>query len=317
MKVTRADELDHTPSDDPLWRESLYFGFHDADGRVGGMTTIGILPNQQRGQGYAALFLGTHRVLFYHTEHPWPDGKTSLCALPGTAYQVLDPLNRWRFAVTSEFTAIDPHQVVRGIRRPAEIVPVHFELTFTALSRAYEFPADVFPLLTGEARHYEQTGRINGEMAIGGEEFVLDGFGYRDHSWGIRDLSRTSDIVGICAQFGAHFAVNAFWAKRQGRKLSLGYVSQSGENTPLKNLQISVEMDPSNLLPKGGRAEIETADGRRFGLQAEVRSVMPVLLDHGGSQLFWYECSTRFNDGQQTGFGTLTVTRSVPRDRNS
>jgi len=43
MEPTERDELTHVPSDEALWRESLYFSFHDASGQIGGMTTIGIL----------------------------------------------------------------------------------------------------------------------------------------------------------------------------------------------------------------------------------------------------------------------------------
>jgi hypothetical protein len=317
MELTAHDELQHTPADEWLWRESLYFSFHDASGNVGGMTTIGVLPNQNRAQGHAVVFLDAHRVLLYYTESPLVEGETGLCAVPGISYKMLHPLQRWRFELAADCSAIDPYEFVRGIRPAQTTIPAQFDLNFDALSPAYEYPQEVFPLLTGTARHFEQTGRVDGKVTIGQQLFAVAGFGFRDHSWGIRDLAKTDDIVGICAQIGPHFTANAFQATRQGQQIGIGFISRDGVNTPLDYVRIAVETDPLSRLPKAGQAEIGTVAGQRFVFQAEVKSVLPVLLDHGRDRLFWYECSTLFRYGQQTGFGTLSVTKLVRRDRDS
>jgi hypothetical protein len=317
MSITEQDELEHPASDDWLWRESLYFNFHDVNGKVGGSSTIGILPNQNRVQGLATIFLKADQVLFYHTETLPETGNAGLCSVPGITYEMLTPLQKWRFAAAAHFSHIDPRQVVRGVRSPKITVPAGFDLTFDALSPAYEFLAQDMELLSGRSRHFEQNGHIDGKVTIGDRTFAVTGFGFRDHSWGIRDLSRADHMVTIFAQFGPHFHMNAVWRASEERELATGYIVRHGVNTPISDIQVAVETDSLSNLPEAAQAEIGTVDGQRFSLQAVIHSVMPILLDHGGARLHWYECSTYFRHEGQVGYGILELTTVLPFGQSS
>jgi hypothetical protein len=311
MSITEQDELEHPASDDWLWRESLYFSFHDTSGRVGGMTTIGVRPNQDRVEGFSAIFLDAHQVLFYPTERRLEEGKAGLLSVPGIAYEMLTPLQKWRFEVSADFSEIDPYQFAQGVQQPKITIPARFDLTFDALSPAYEFLAQDMELLSGRSRHFEQNGHIEGKVAVGDRIFAVTGFGFRDHSWGIRDLSRAGDLVTIFVQFGPYLSVNAAWSMSEGQKIAVGYISRDEVNISIKDLQIAVETDPLSSLPKAVQAEVSTVDGQRFSLEAEIAAVMPIILNQGEDQLRWYECSARFRHGQQTGYGITEMTKLV------
>lgn len=310
MSITERDELEHPASDDWLWRESLYFSFHDASGKIGGMTTIGVRPNQNRFEGFAAIFLDAHQVLFYRTGGPLEAGKAGLCSVPGIAYEMMTPLENWRFEVVADFSRVDPQQIVRGVQQPTTTIPASFDFTFDALSPAYEFPSTL-GLLSGTARHYEQNGRIKGRVTVGGQTFDVDGFSFRDHSWGIRDLSRAGHLIALFAQLGPHFTVNAIWGISERQEIAVGYISRDGVNISIKDLQVAVETDSLSSLPKAVQAEVGAVDGQRFSLEAEIAAVMPIILNQGEDRLHWYECSTRFRHGQWIGYGITEVTKLV------
>jgi hypothetical protein len=301
MTLTAVDELQHPASAGWLWRESLYFSFHDAAGQIGGMTTIGTRTNQGRMEGLAAILRAGQPALLYTASHPLEAGAVSLCAIEGIGYELQIPLQQWRVRADANFTFLNS-QAGEGT------VPASFDLIFDALSPAYEFPARLGQV-TGQARHYEQNGRIAGQVSIGDQRFEIAGFGCRDHSWGIRDLSRAGQVVVLFAQFGPHLTVNAVWGQGPNETIQVGFLSRHGTNVALDRVHVAVHRDPVSHLPQAVRAEIGSVDGQRLDLQATPISVLPIRLNQGQMQLHWYECFTHFQLGREVGYGILEVTR--------
>ena len=114
MSITELDELQHPASDDALWRESLYFNFHDASGKIAGTTTVGIRPHQNRVNGLAAIFLNPQQTLRYGTDCPLDAQNAGLYAVGGISYKILTPLEKRRVMVKADFTGVDPHQTDQG-----------------------------------------------------------------------------------------------------------------------------------------------------------------------------------------------------------
>lgn len=311
MEINAADELGHAPGEERLWRESLYFNFHDRTGRVGGMTTIGVLPNQGRVQGLAAVFSSASAVLFYHTEVPLGATEGGLCSVPGITYELVAALQRWRFGAAADFELIGPPGAAAGAAQPPASLAASFDLTFDALSPAHDFPASDIERISGPSRHFEQNGRVRGRVTIGALTLAVEGYGFRDHSWGVRDLSRADQVINIFAQFGPDLTVNAVLQSATEQRVASGYVTRHGVNRPVTEVQTVVYTDSLSGLPKVARAEIGTLDGQHLQLQADVTAVLPILLDHGGARLNWYECSTRFTHEGRMGYGILEVTELV------
>jgi len=308
VTISEIDELQHLPSDDWLWRESLHFSFHDVSGKLGGLATIGVLPNQKRVEGFAAIFPSAPSILLYRTEDP-TEGKTGLFSVRGIGYDMLAPLQRWHLVVNADFSQVEPEQLISGTQVPEAKVPAGFDLTFDARSPAYQFPVLSWGLPKVAAQRFEQTGRMKGTVFIGGKTFPVNGLGFRDHFWGSRDWPGLSEVVAVHAQFSSRLTVNAVWGIEQGQRTAAGYVSRDGVNIPIRDVEVDIEVDPLSSFPRAARAEVTMADGGRLRLHAVPRSVLPLLLRQGEGELHGYECSTCFDDGRQIGYGTMEVTR--------
>ena len=97
MALDHADELLHTPENDPNWRESLAFCFHDNRGRIGGVTKITIWPRRKRGEGFAAIFQEAGQTLCRYVQVPLdtlengaPSASNPLRRSPGATSIVID-----------------------------------------------------------------------------------------------------------------------------------------------------------------------------------------------------------------------------------
>jgi len=316
LGIEDVDELQHQPTDEPLWRESLYFSFHDGGGEIGGMTTIGIYPNQNQVEGFAAIFLPSPGILLHRTEGTMEPRQAGLFSVRQISYEMLAPLQRWRLIAAADFDWVEPEPSAQGVHLVEEKIPAGFDLSFDACSPVYEFPPISLGLLKGAARRFEQTGRVKGTVFVDGKTLPLRGLGFRDHSWGVHDFSGLGHVVTLYAQFSPRWTVNAVWGIGHGHKVAAGYVCRDGVNVAVDDVQVELESDPLSDLPRLAQAEIRTADGRSFRLQAQPRSVLPILLRQGEKQMHWYECSTHFADGQQRGFGIMEVTRLARQVRS-
>jgi hypothetical protein len=70
----------------------------------------------------------------------------------------------------------DPAEVYGDLR--GDRVPLGFDLEWETNGGSYAYPG---------VTRYEVPCRVHGEVLVGTERIELDGFGQRDHSWGVRD----------------------------------------------------------------------------------------------------------------------------------
>lgn len=306
MAIVPRDESAHEHTPERLWRESFYANFHDRTGKYGGMATVGILPNQDRYEGFAVIFLGWRQVLFYHTQGSLQPGTAGLHHVPGISYDVLSPLRQCRFGVAAGFLSLDPYQAAQCNTPGGETVsvPAGFEINFEALDPPYEFP-EKYGLLAGPARHFEQNGRVSGRITVEDQHLEVGGFGCRDRTWGIRDLSITDRGGAIFAQLGPQFTVNVLWSESERQPGAVGYIHREGTNLAIRQAHVTVKTDP--LLPAQVRAALDTEGGAEFLLEAATISVMPIISTARKGRFYWYECLTCFQSGSEFGFGITEI----------
>lgn len=179
--VDPGDEARHEPGAEQLWQESWYFDFTAPDGSIGGWIRLGLYPN-----------LG---VAWYHAFVCGPGRPTVAVSdlhvpLPASTLEVrthglwaehvgTHPLERWQLANEAHGVAVDdPGELYRPDGGRGDPVPMGLDL---------EWETD------GEPYHYVHTTRyeipclVHGEVLVGSERIELDGYGQRDHSWGVRD----------------------------------------------------------------------------------------------------------------------------------
>jgi hypothetical protein len=90
---------------------------------------------------------------------------------------------------------------------------------------------------------FEQTGRVVGELTIGGRSLAIDGMGHRNHSWGPRDVNPVHHWTWLAAAAGADLSLQCQWALVAGEVVVNGYVARDGENSPLVDATFDVSYD--------------------------------------------------------------------------
>lgn len=177
-----ADERPHEPGPEPLWGESWYFDFVSPTADLGGYVRIGLYPNLGM-CWYWACVVGEGRRLVTVIDHqvPLPSRGGSLeLRTDGlwADHNCEAPLERWSLGLEAFGVALDdPADTYTGML--GERTPVGFDLE-------WETDGDVFlwPPITDR---YEVPCRVHGEILVGHETIEFDGWGQRDHSWGVRD----------------------------------------------------------------------------------------------------------------------------------
>lgn len=165
------DEWPHTPEADEHWQESVVLCFQDIEQGLGGFIRIGHHPNKGIGNctfGVVAPGIGYNRS---RMDVPMQSGDRFADGF------AIDGFLTTRFdAVSSRWTAQD--------------ADCELDLSVDNLHPHY----DAWSLagLTGgfrekfAAMHTEVAGRVRGTLRIGDRNFQVNGFGFRDHSWGVR-----------------------------------------------------------------------------------------------------------------------------------
>lgn len=175
-----ADEARHDPGPEPLWGESWYLDFFDEGRGVGGYVRLGLYPNLGRAW-YWGCVVGPDRQLVTVIDHevPVPRRPSLEVRTEGlwADYTVETPLDHVTVGLEAFAVGVDDPTEVYGDLR-GDRVPLGFDLEWETDGGSYAYP--------GVSR-YEVPCRVHGEVLVGQERIELDGWGQRDHSWGVRD----------------------------------------------------------------------------------------------------------------------------------
>lgn len=178
--VLPADEARHEPTDEELWSESWYLDFVDERLGVAGYVRLGLYPGLGRAW-YWACIVGPGRPLVTVIDHevPLPRAGTHEIRTEGlwADYTVETPLDHVTVGVEAFAVAVDDPADTYGDLR-GERVPLGMDLEWETDGAGYAYP--------GVSR-YEVPCQVHGEVLVGDESFTIDGWGQRDHSWGVRD----------------------------------------------------------------------------------------------------------------------------------
>jgi hypothetical protein len=168
--ITDADERLHPVEDaSPHWSDSLYFNAWDPATDTFVMTRIAVLANV--GRVTAGLLVwrdGVPAYAFARELGEIPPTDWDVMAADGLTYRMLSSGQSWAV------------QVADGDDR------AHLEWHGLGPAVSYDaHPGGALPRAVAWG-HYEQTCRVTGDLAVGGQRVPFDGFGQRDHSWGFR-----------------------------------------------------------------------------------------------------------------------------------
>lgn len=253
--------------DQEFFQESAFLYWYDQSRKIGGIWRVGNEPNL-KGGGAAlwsnlltpdhALF---HRVdrLGYSREQRMPRGLTAGGAL------------------TFEYDAEDvrrSHWTMRDEGASAQLIAEDLGPPLAL------FPETGSIIHEKQARHHLEVGvKVRGVATLDGRRYDIDGFGYRDHSWGPRYWLAIAGHRWLTGTLGDSktFGICAF-LQEDGSIFRHGYVCdyRKGEIDYTDDVDILVRLEVDCVSHRGGTATLRMMDGtiHHFEFEPHTKAVV-------------------------------------------
>lgn len=173
IKLPLSADLPHQPGDNEWWQESNVLGWADTEKQIGGFMRIGHQPN--RGFTKCCFGIVSRNGNIYtrsSQDLPWrPHDATA------DTFATNDFLSARFFEQGSHWVASDEH-----CELDLTVRDVHPTFDFFSFTGKTEVSRTIAP------NHIQAGGLVTGRVRIGDEVHEVQGFTYRDHSWGTRLL---------------------------------------------------------------------------------------------------------------------------------
>jgi hypothetical protein len=256
LVLKARDELRHPPSDDPLWRESIYWNFNDEANRIGAWIYFWVSPKQPQPTGMI--------VSFYHGQ--WADPTVFERAMASPNHTLVEG-DRWiycfqkndRELLKADFDDIEFHGM--KFRREEELSRYRLSLSDDA-GNGFDFETGFlmppFDYADGvnetppwlATNRYHRNHVIRGELRIAGKTFRIDCTGDSDHSWGTRDWSIMGTHMFKMWSFqtpDGRLAASFFDQGLDVGKVALGSVRLDGKLASAKWINSKASYDANGL----------------------------------------------------------------------
>jgi hypothetical protein len=236
---------------DRWWEtETSWFSFHHPQRRLGGWFYTMVRPNIGTVAGGAWVW--------DHTAHlPWEvlySANYSALQLPagldlanatlpnGVSIRAVEPTMSYELGY-------DDGELFRAALRFDGVMPPE---PLTAVGSTF-----------GSAHHFDQLGRVHGQIVVGGERIDIDCIGMRDRTWGPRPEHRPRQAAYVT---GAADAGNGFLAvtntQPDGDPVAYGFLRRDGRTVSLAGGERSVERHPEHGWVLGITIEATDSEGR-------------------------------------------------------
>jgi hypothetical protein len=261
-----ASERRQTPSGDEWWQDSAFVVWHADEAGIGGVIRIGHEPDHAG--GLAALWFGlvTADGARYrrNTTNRLGDGDR-----PANGFGALD--GRYRLVYED------------GLRMRVDDQDCSVDLTIEDFyPRTDFFPPTAGTLVDDFASsHFETSGRISGEVVLGGRRYDVEGLCHRDRSWGLRRWDTLLNHRWVPGTVGPELSFGSIsWHGTDGTLRQFGYVVRDGTVVRAEAVDIVVAMEADGTSYRAGTAMWRFADGEEFVLDCV--PVDGIVFEHHG-----------------------------------
>ena len=285
IRLEPEDEYMHKLEDASNFNESMYFNVYDPAERIGGFLRLGNRANEGYAELTTCLYLPDGRVAFMF-KRPEIDNNDAFDA-GGTRFEVITPFEELRTTYDGKVALLDDPLLMADPRKAFTESPyaeAHVDLTHTAVSPMYggEPVSDDGSQLKedysgGFARgHYEAHMKVTGTIRVGDEEWAVNGFGLRDHSWGPRFWSAPWYYRWLTANFGDDlgFVVSIVTA-RDGTERIGGMILRDGRYEHITDAAISTAWTDGDIYHQTLRATATTKHDT-YEIEGKVLNLIPL-----------------------------------------
>ncbi len=292
--ITDKEEHLHLPKKVPLWRESYYFNAMDPKNKIFTVSTMGYMPTEMESHYFSTLYIDGQ--LFTHINFQKLKNKADIKENPSDGYQsftIIKENNNWEIQIN---------------KKP-------FQLKYNWIGRfpVYEYPGGWQIPNILEQQHYEQSGKVTGVITLkDGTTRKVDGFGHRDHSWGLRNWVQIDEWYWTSVQFeNGDRALNC-WLNKVGPKHYVhGFISSPEKNIAITSIQVATKYDSTN--PRNPHSAIFTLsdeNGETYKLEAETIYLITLPQSSKEGICYIYETISRFKLDGDIGFGVAEYLKS-------
>jgi hypothetical protein len=274
----------HELGPEPNFNESMYINCFDPRHQVGGWFRMGNRANEGYAEMTICVYLPDGRVGFMF-KRPNIDSNHKLDA-GGLTWTMVRPFEELRIDYVGKVVVLDePEQMADPktafTNNPYAECEVH--LTFTGQGRAsmfggepdepHEAPGEEFA-----KGHYEQLVAGTGSIRVGDEEWEIDGFGLRDHSWGPRYWQAPWYYRWLTANFGADLGFMASRvAKKDGPGTRGGFVWEDGTLHLCDHVEVRTETRGDDEYHQRIEGLLRSSrSDREWRFEGEVMSLIPL-----------------------------------------
>lgn len=317
IRLDPADEYMHSLEEASNFNESMYFNVYDPEAGMGGFFRLGNRANEGYAEMTTCLYLPDGRVAFMF-DRPRIEHNDAFDA-GGMRFEVVEPFTALKVTYSGRAVILDDPLVMANPRK------AFTESPWTEVEASLDYYG-VSPMMGGEpvnddgspltedlsggfARgHYEQHVGARGSIRVGDEEWEIDGYGLRDHSWGPRYWQAPWYYRWLTMNFGddAGFMVSRI-VSQDGRVRMGGVVFEDGAYTHVEHCEVDTEWAGEDTYHQRITATVR-AGGKEHIITGEVMSMVPLRnrrTTPDGEQLVTRisEGMTRWEWNGRTGYG--------------
>lgn len=265
-----ADEHLHEPGPEPAWNESIAFAAIEVDGPA-----LFIRHGRRYNEGHIELTVAKLNhdasldVAFAKRPLSRADlGDRSVSSGCGLELRLIEPLRHWRASYSGTLKHIAHFSAFAenpgAALKSAHSRECHFALDFHDRAPLFSHgPNGSMPggdnFLSG--RHYESTLHCSGEISLDGFTRSVDTYGFRDHSWGVRDMTRIDYTRWFWVQVDARTSCVGWASRSEGREFSNGIILRDGRAEVAASARISSTYDGAEQVARSARLELGSPHG--------------------------------------------------------
>jgi hypothetical protein len=285
IRLEPEDEYMHELESASNFNESMYFNVYDPNTQIGGFLRLGNRANEGYAELTTCIYLPDGRVAFMFKRPEISDNDAFDAG--GTRFDVHTPFEEVRTVYAGKVTLLeDPLQMAdpRQAFSDNPWVDARVDLVHRGASPVYggEPVNDDGTPLSGDhsggfARgHYEQHMAVSGTIRVGDEEWSVDGYGLRDHSWGPRFWQAPWYYRWLTANFGPDFGfVVSVITGRDGSERIGGTVLRDGAYEHIHRAEISTVWTGDDRYHSELRA-IATTENDTYEITGRVLNLIPL-----------------------------------------
>ena len=317
LRLDPADEYMHPLEEASNFNESMYFNYFDPRERLGGFLRLGNRANEGYAELTTCLYLPDGRVAFTYARPEISDNDAFDAG--GMRFEVLTPFEAQQVSYDGKLCLLERPLEMAEPRRAFTENPwtsCHVDLEYRGLSpmlggeRVHDDGSSIAenPSEAFARGHYEQHVGARGMVRVGDEEWAVDGFGLRDHSWGPRFWQAPWWYRWLTGNFGegGGFVVSIV-TRRSGEQQVGGVWLEAGQYQPLERVTLDTTWRTEDSYHDRIRAVVATADAEHV-IEGRVLSLIPLRNRRRtpeGEQLLTRisEGMTEWRAGDRVGFG--------------